>query len=67
MAKRGPAPDLNVPVGRLVLKDFPGFAPAVDPHLVPPGTAVLAINAMSLRAGELRVRPGFSVVRFDTP
>lgn len=56
-----------MPVGKLVLKDFPGFMPAMDPHLVPPGTAVLSINAVSLRPGELRVRPGFSVVRFDSP
>lgn len=66
MARPRSDPDLNQPVGRLVLRDFPGFMPAMDPHLVPPGTAALAVNAVSIRMGELRVRPGFAVVRFDT-
>lgn len=52
-------------IGRLVMKDFPGFVPNIDPHDIPPGTAVAQVNAMSLRPGELRVRPGFSVVQFD--
>lgn len=51
--------------GRIVIKDFPGYAPNSDPHDLPPGTAVSQVNAMSARPGELRVRPGFAVVQFD--
>lgn len=57
--------DPNKPTHRLVMKDFPGYTPNVDPHDLPPGVAVTQINAMSLRPGELRVRPGFVVVQFD--
>lgn len=58
--------DPNKGQGRLVMRDFPGFTPNMDPHDLPPGVAVAQVNAMSLRPGELRVRPGFTVVRFDT-
>ncbi len=58
--------DPNKPSGRLIMKDFPGYRPNVDPHDLPPGVAVTQINAMSLKPGELRVRPGFAVVQFDT-
>lgn len=58
--------DPNKPQGRLVVKDFPGYAPNLDSHDLPPGVAVSQVNAMSIRPGELRVRPGFTVVRFDT-
>lgn len=57
--------DPNKPTHRLVMKDFPGYTPNVDPHDLPPGVAVTQINAMSLKPGELRVRPGFTVVQFD--
>ena len=57
--------DPNRPTNRLVMKDFPGYQPNVDPHDLPPGVAVKQVNAMSLRPGELRVRPGFVVVQFD--
>lgn len=57
--------DPNKPTHRLVMKDFPGYTPNVDPHDLPPGVAVTQINAMSLKPGELRVRPGFAVVQFD--
>jgi hypothetical protein len=65
MATRGNV-DPNKPYGRVVIKDFPGYVPNTDPHDVPPGVAVRQVNAMSLKPGELRVRPGFAVVRFDT-
>ena len=51
---------------RVVIKDFPGYEPNVDPHDMPPGVAVRQVNAMSLRPGELRVRLGYAVVQFDT-
>lgn len=57
--------DRNKPQGRMVMKDFPGFRPNVDPHDLPPGVAISQINAVSWKAGELRVRPGFAVVEFD--
>ncbi|SIO37992.1 hypothetical protein SAMN05444166_4233 [Singulisphaera sp. GP187] len=52
--------------GRVVIKDFPGYSPNLDPHDIPPGVAVTQINAMSQRPGELRVRLGYAVVHFDT-
>lgn len=61
-----PRGDPNQPVGRLVMKDFPGFAPNIDPHILPPGTSSDQVNAVSIRPGEMRVRPGFAVVQFDT-
>lgn len=51
---------------RVVIGDFGGFRSNVDPHDVEPGVAIQQINAMSWKPGELRVRPGFRVVRFDT-
>ena len=57
--------DPNKPTGRLIIRDFPGYRPNEDAHDLPPGVAVTQINAMSLRPGELRVRPGFTVVQFD--
>ncbi len=57
--------DPNKPSGRLVIRDFHGYQPNVDPHDMPPGVARTQVNAMSIRAGELRVRPGFAVVQFD--
>lgn len=56
--------DPNAQQGRLIIKDFPGFRPNWDPHDLPPGIAMHQTNAMSLRPGELRVRPGFRVVFF---
>jgi hypothetical protein len=47
------------------MRDFPGYTPNVDPHDLPPGVAVYQVNAQSHKPGELRVRPGFTVVRFD--
>jgi hypothetical protein len=50
----------------VVIGDFGGYEPNADPHDVPPGVSVLQVNAMSWKPGELRVRPGFRVVQFDT-
>ena len=60
------AKDSNKPKGRLVMTDFPGYTPNVDAHDIPPGVAIIQVNAVSLKPGELRVRPGFAVVQFDT-
>lgn len=57
--------DPNKPTGRLVIKDFPGYIPNEDAHDIRPGVAVSQVNAMSLKPGELRCRPGFAVVQFD--
>ena len=48
------------------MTDFPGYKPNIDPHDIPLGTATVQVNAVSLKPGELRVRPGFAVVQFDT-
>lgn len=52
-------------VGRVKIDDFPGYVPNVDPHDIPPGVAVIQVNAMSMKKGELRVRPGFVAVEFE--
>lgn len=57
--------DPRVPEGQVNIKDFGGFVTNVDPHDVPPGTAIKQVNATSLRPGELRARPGVKVVQFD--
>lgn len=58
--------DQHRPPTRIIIKDFPGYSPNVDPHDLPPGVAVSQTNAMSQRPGELRVRLGFAPVMFDT-
>jgi hypothetical protein len=60
------ARDRKDPDDQVVIADFGGYTPNADPHDVPPGTSIKQINAMSWKPGELRVRPGFRVVRFDT-
>ena len=54
------------PYGRVVIKDFLGYQPNIDPHDLPPGVAVSQVNAMSQRPGELRVRLGYTVVQFES-
>ena len=54
------------PYGRVVIRDFPGYSPNVDPHDLPAGLAVSQCNAMSQRPGELRVRLGYTVVQFES-
>ena len=54
------------PYGRVVIKDFLGYAPNVDPHDLSPGLAVSQVNACSMRPGELRVRLGYTVVQFES-
>lgn len=58
--------DTRAPESRVVIRDFPGFVSNVDPDSLPPGVARRQVNATSWRPGELRVRPGYSVVQFDT-
>jgi hypothetical protein len=50
----------------VVIGDFGGWEPNADPHDVEPGVSIRQVNAMSWKPGELRVRPGFRVVQFDT-
>jgi hypothetical protein len=58
--------DRRRPIDIIKIKDFGGFMPNSDPHDVPPGVAISQVNATSVRPGELRVRLGFAVVRFDS-
>lgn len=51
--------------GRVEIRDFGGFVTAMDPHDLPPGESQEQVNATSVRPGELRVRGGFRVLRFD--
>lgn len=57
--------DPKKPDTKVVIRDFPGYQPNVDPHDMPPGVAIVQVNAMSWKRGELRVRPGFLAVQFD--
>jgi hypothetical protein len=50
---------------RVEIRDFGGFVTAMDPHDLPPGVSQEQVNATSVRPGELRVRGGFRVLRFD--
>lgn len=62
---RPPIPDPKRPDARAEIRDFRGFEPNADPHDIAPGVAVDQINATSVRPGELRVRLGCKVLRFD--
>lgn len=57
--------DPKKPDSKVVIRDFPGYQPNVDPHDIPPGVAIVQVNAMSFKRGELRVRPGYVAVQFD--
>lgn len=58
--------DPNRPPARLVIRDFPGFQSNVDPHDLSPGTSQTQKNVMALRQGELRIRPGYQAVWFES-
>ena len=45
---------------------FAGMVSSVDPHDIPPGQAVLQINGMSVRPGELTIRGGLKELSFET-
>jgi len=49
----------------VVIRDFTGMAPNQDPHDLQPGQSVSQINCGVGPRGELRVRLGAAVVRFD--
>lgn len=57
--------DPKKPDSKVRISDFPGYQPNVDPHDMPPGVAIVQVNAMSWKPGELRVRPGYKAVQFD--
>jgi hypothetical protein len=48
-----------------VIQDFAGLAASADPHDAEPGLAAVQVNAVSSHPGELRVRGGARVVRFE--
>lgn len=58
--------DPKLPDARVQIRDFAGWIPNSDPHDIPPGAAVEQVNATSSRPGELRVRSGAKVVKFET-
>ncbi len=57
--------DPHKPDSRVLIRDFGGFVPNSDPHDVEPGVATQQVNATSVKRGELRVRLGHRVVKFD--
>lgn len=56
----------HVPDAQVTIADFGGWKPNSDPHDLRPGESTGQTNAMSWKPGELRVRPGFRAVQFDT-
>ncbi len=49
----------------VVMSDFPGIITKADPRDIPEGAAEEQVNARSERTGELTVRPGYQVVKFE--
>ena len=47
------------------IRDFQGMASNFDPHDVQPGAAVLQVNVMTLRRGELMTRRGLKELVFE--
>lgn len=66
MARKKYVDPQHIPDSQVRFSDFGGYRPNADPHDLAPGESVRQVNAMSWRPGELRVRPGFRVVQFDT-
>lgn len=54
------------PRGQVAIRDFPGLMTNVDPLDIPDGSAREQSNLVSSKPGELRVRPGATLVTFDT-
>jgi hypothetical protein len=49
----------------VVIRDFPGLLTNADPNDLPAGAAREQVNCRSERPGELQVRRGYVVVRFE--
>lgn len=47
------------------MRDFPGLVNTADVRDLPPGTAVVQVNCVSIILGELRVRAGWKPVTFE--
>lgn len=58
--------DRRVPSDSVSIRDFPGLVSNMDPHDVPPGSGIVQVNACSLIPGQLTVRRGTAVLKFDT-
>ena len=58
-----PSKDPNKPV--ISIRDFVGLVPNGDPHDTPQGAAVHQVNLIPGPKGEMRVRLGARVVKFD--
>jgi len=58
--------DLKPTDSIIKVRDFSGTQSAVDPHDIPDGKSLSQVNTTPVRPGELRVRLGYSVVRFDS-
>ena len=61
----GKSQDFATPI--VSVRDFLGMAPNRDPHDVQPGMSVHQVNCGIGPQGELRVRQGAAVVKFDRP
>lgn len=59
------SPNQDEVTPNIVIRDFAGMAPNQDPHDVKPGESVHQVNVGTGPRGELRVRLGAAVVRFD--
>jgi hypothetical protein len=54
-----------LPLSRQVASEFPGMASNLDPHDLPAGAAVLQINILPRRPGELRTRAPLALLKFE--
>ena len=52
-------------VPQVVFDDFLGLASNLDPQDVPHGAAIHQVNVVASAPGELRVRAGTRLLRFD--
>lgn len=57
--------DQKTAVDAVVMSDFRGLLTNSDPHGLPPGAAIVQVNAVAIRPGELRCRPGYAEVLFE--
>lgn len=58
-------PDPKRPDDRVVVRDFPGIDTSADPHDIEAGAATRQTNLVATRPGELRLRGGLRIVRFE--
>lgn len=57
--------DRRTPEGSTSVREWVGVVCNADPHDLPAGAAINAMNVASTRPGELRTRGGLTFLRLD--